>query len=218
MIKFRNDPSHDFEHVMRVYGNAKNICKIEGGDIDVVLAAALLHDVEAYPKRITKSSMSSKNSTDVAREFLIDCGWEEDKIDKVSYCIRTHAQGLTPSTIEGKILQDADRLDALGAVGIARAFSVSGSEKRFFYNPEDPFHILERELSQKDWTLDHFYTELLRVKNSMHTLTARKLAQERTLFMWRFLKQMQKEVFLLDSSLRLISSGDIANAGIEQHR
>lgn len=216
MIKFRNDPAHDFHHAMRVYRNAESICKVEAGDMDVVLVAALMHDVEVCPKGSAKSLLSVDDRADVAREFLIDCGWQQDKIDKVCYCISTHTQGLTPSTIEGKILQDADRLDTLGAIGIARAFSISGSENRSFYNPEDPFHILERELCQRDWTLDHFFKELLRVKNSMHTLTARKLAQERTLFMWRFLKQMQKEILL--GSFPMLTTKDIANTWTELHR
>lgn len=197
-IQLRRDPSHNFEHVMRVCRNAELIAKAEGGEMNIILPAALMHDLVVYPKASSKSSRSSDDSADLAEEILLDCGWRQDKIDQIGYCIRVHSfsKGLIPSTIEAKILQDADRLDALGAIGIARTFSIGGSENRSFYNPKDPFHELQRELSGQDWTLDHFYKKLLKLKNSMHTATARKLAQERTLFMRIFLEQMQKEVFM----------------------
>ena len=96
--------------------------------------------------------------------------------------------------MEAKILQDADRLDALGAIGIARTFSVGGSERRSFYNPDDPFWKSTRELDDREWTLDHFRTKLLKLKDSMHTKTAREMAQERARFMELFIKQLQKEL------------------------
>src|ERR1051326_680592 len=111
------DPAHDFEHVMRVYRNAKWLGSKEGADMEILLAAALMHDLVVYPKGSSKRSKSADDSADLAEEILRKHGFSEDKIEKISYCIRTHSYSkqIEPSTLEGKILQDADRLDALGA-------------------------------------------------------------------------------------------------------
>ena len=190
------DPAHDFHHIMRVYRNAELIGKKEGADMEVLLAAALLHDIIVYPKGSAKTSKSADDSADMAEKILQKYRYPEEKIDQVSYCIRTHSYSkrLVPSTLEGKILQDADRLDAIGAIGIARTFSVGGSESRIFYNPNDPFYKSNRRSDDRQWTLDHFQKKLLKLKDSMHTDTARKMAQDRTKFMQMFLRQLQKEI------------------------
>lgn len=190
------DPGHDFEHIMRVYRNAEFIGSREGADMQILLAAALLHDLVVYPKGSSKRSKSSDDSADLAEKILKKSGWPVEKVDRVSYCIRTHSysKGIRPSSIEGKILQDADRLDALGAVGIARTFSVGGSENRKFYNPDDPFCESGREPQDRLWTMDHFQAKLLKLHRTMHTRTAKKMAKERVRFMKAFLKQMAKEI------------------------
>jgi uncharacterized protein len=190
------DPAHDFHHIMRVYKNAKLIGLREGADMDILLPAVLLHDLVVYPKGSAKTSKSADDSADLAEKWLRGYSYPHDKIDKISYCIRTHSYSkrLVPLTLEGKILQDADRLDALGAIGIARTFSVGGSESRTFYNPDDPFCKSGRELNDREWTLDHFQTKLLRLKKSMHTKAAREIAKERARFMELFIKQLQKEI------------------------
>lgn len=190
------DPAHDFYHIMRVYKNAELIGRREGADMEILLPAALLHDLVVYPKGSAKTIKSADDSADLAEKWLQKYGYKQDKIDKISYCIRTHSYSkrLIPATLEGKILQDADRLDALGAIGIARTFSVGGSENRPFYNPADPFHKSDRELNDREWTLDHFQTKLLRLKKSMHTRAAREMAYERTKFMELFIRQLQKEI------------------------
>ena len=190
------DPAHDFHHIMRVYKNAKLIGIREGADMDILLPAVLLHDLIVYPKGSAKRSKSADDSADMAEKILRDYGYSQERIDKICYCIRMHSYSkkLTPSTLEGKILQDADRLDALGAIGIARTFSVGGSENRMFYNPGDPFFKSRRESDDKQWTLDHFQAKLLKLKDLMHTQAAKNLAQERTNFMDLFIKQLQKEI------------------------
>jgi len=189
------DPAHDFQHIMRVYKNAELIGRREGADMNVLLPAVLLHDLVVYPKGSAKTSKSADDSADMAEKWLRSYGYPQEIIDKISYCIRTHSYSkrIVPSTLEGKILQDADRLDALGAIGIARTFSVGGSECRTFYNPDDPFCRSGRELNDREWTLDHFQTKLLNLKELMYTKTARKVAQERARFMELFIKQLQKE-------------------------
>lgn len=190
------DPAHDLQHILRVYKNAELIGKREGADMEVLLAAVLLHDIVVYPKGSAKSSKSADDSADMAEKILKGYGVSKEKIDRISYCIRTHSYSrrLVPATLEGKILQDADRLDALGAIGIARTFSVGGSEDRMFYNPDDPFWKTGREPDDWQWTLDHFQAKLLWLKDSMHTKAAQEMAEERTRFMEQFIEQLKKEL------------------------
>jgi uncharacterized protein len=196
--------AHDFQHILRVYKNAEMISRQEDGvDLDIVLAAALLHDLVVYPKGSSKTINSADDSADVAKKILFEYKkYPIEKIEKVADTIRTHSYSkkLIPSTLEGKILQDADRLDAIGAIGIARTFSVGGSENRSLYNPADPFCESERRLDDAQWTLDHIKKKLMILKNSMHTKTAKKLAEQRTEFMELFLNQLRKE--LVHSSWR----------------
>ena len=190
------DPAHDFHHIMRVYKNAKRIGRREGTNMDILLPAVLLHDLVVYPKGSTKSSKSSDESADLAENILHSYGYPQDQINQICYCIQAHSYSkrVVPASLEGRILQDADRLDALGAIGIARTFSVGGSDNRTFYNPNDPFCRSDRDLDDMQWTLDHFQTKLLKLEDFMHTQTAKKIAKERTRFMKLFIRQLQKEI------------------------
>jgi uncharacterized protein len=190
------DPAHDINHIMRVYKNAKLIGSCEGSNMEILLPAVLLHDLVAYPKRSAKSSKSSDESADVAENILQRDGYPQDQINQICYCIRAHSYSkkLIPSSLEGRILQDADRLDALGAIGIARTFSVGGSENRTFYNANDPFCKSNRELDDMQCTLDHFQLKLLKLENFMHTRTGKKIARERTRFIRLFIRQLQREI------------------------
>jgi uncharacterized protein len=190
------DPAHDFYHIMRVYKNAKIIGRHERTNLDILLPAVLLHDLVMHPKGSTKSSKSADESADLAEDILQSYGYPQDEITQICYCIRMHSYSkkFVPASIEGKILQDADRLDALGAIGIARTFSVGGSENRKLYNANDPFYRTVRVIDDIQWTLDHFQTKLLKLVYSMHTETGKKMAQERTSFMLLFIRQLQKEI------------------------
>jgi len=204
LLLHNQTPAHDFQHILRVYKNAEMISRQEDGvDLDIVLAAALLHDLVVYPKGSSKTINSADDSADLAKKILFEYkNYPIEKIEKVADTIRTHSYSkkLNPSTLEGKILQDADRLDAIGAIGIARTFSVGGSENRSLYNPADAFCESERQLDDTQWTLDHMKKKLMILKNSMHTKTAKKLAEQRTEFMELFLDQLRKE--LVHSSWR----------------
>jgi uncharacterized protein len=190
------DPAHDFQHVMRVYKNAELVGTREGAIMRILLPAVLLHDVIVYRKGSDNSAKSSDDSADLAEKILQRHRYSQDEIKRISYCIRTHSfsKRLTPASLEGRVLQDADRLDALGAIGIARAFSVGGSERRSFYNAVDPFCSSDRKPDDKQWTLDHFQIKLLQLKDMMHTRTARRIAQQRTRFMMLFIRQLQREI------------------------
>lgn len=198
LLLHNQSPAHDFQHILRVYKNAEMISKQEESvDLDIVLAAALLHDLVVYPKGSSKTINSADDSAEIAKKILFEYkNYPREKIEKVADAIRTHSYSkrLVPQTLEGKILQDADRLDAIGAIGIARTFSVGGSENRSLYNPTDAFCETERQLDDTQWTLDHIKKKLMILKNSMHTKTAKKIAEERTEFMELFLNQLRKEI------------------------
>lgn len=191
----KNDTAHDFGHIMRVYKNAKTICKKENVDPKLVLYASLLHDVVSFPKYDKKSKTASKKSSNQAKKILKKYSFSNKEIKTICDAILDHSfsKNKTPKTIEGKILQDADRLDAIGAVGIARAFAVSGAEKRPFYNNHDPFCI-KRIPDDKEWTLDHFYKKLLRLEKMMNTKSAKLEAKKRTRVIRNFLDNMKKEI------------------------
>ena len=186
-----NDPAHDFEHIMRVYRNAERICKTESGNKKLVLSAVLLHDIIKNKNQKNSAQKSAK----LAEKILKDNNFSSNEIDIISCAIRDHSysKGRIPSTIEGKILQDADRLDAIGAIGIARAFSFSGSNKRPFYDPKDPFPK-NRNLNDNKWALDHFFKKLLTLEGKMNTKTGKSLAKRRTKILKNFLKEIKNEI------------------------
>jgi uncharacterized protein len=190
----QSDPSHDFEHIMRVYNNAQNICKKEKANKKLVLCAALLHDIVSYPKSHKNSKLSSINSAKKSKQILKKYSFSDEEIVIISDAIRDHSfsQNKIPETLEGKILQDADRLDALGAIGIARVFATAGSLKRPFYNPNDPF-CNKRKPDDKTWTVDHFFQKLLKLESLMNTKSGKIEAKKRTLVLKKFINQLKQE-------------------------
>ena len=190
-----NDSAHDFEHVMRVYKNAQKICKKEKANEKLVLSAALLHDIVSYPKSHKRSKMSSIESAKKSKQILKKYDFPEDEIEIISDAIRDHSfsQKKIPATVEGKILQDADRLDALGAIGIARVFATGGSLKRPFYNIDDPF-CKTRSPNDKIWTVDHFFQKLLTLESLMNTKSGKSEAKKRTKVLKDYLKQLKQEL------------------------
>ena len=190
-----NDSAHDFEHVMRVYKNAQKICILEKANEKLVLSAALLHDIVSYPKSDKRSKLSSIQSAKKSEQILKKYDFSKDEIGIISDAIRDHSfsQNKTPMSLEGKILQDADRLDALGAIGIARVFATGGSLKRPFYNIDDPF-CKTRTPDDKTWTVDHFFQKLLQLESLMNTTSGKAEAKKRTVVLKEFLKQLKQEL------------------------
>ena len=189
------DPAHDFEHVMRVYKNAQKICKLEKANEKLVLVSALLHDIASYPKSDKRSKLSSIQSAKKSEQILKNYDFSKEEIGIISNAIRDHSfsQNKTPASLEGKILQDADRLDALGAIGIARVFATGGSLKRPFYNIDDPF-CKTRTPDDKIWTVDHFFQKLLKLESLMNTKSGKAEAKKRTAVLKEFLKQLKQEI------------------------
>ena len=191
----KNDPAHDFEHVLRVYSNAEKICKKEKANKKLVLSAALLHDIISFPKSDKRSKTSSTKSAIKAKKILKKLDYSNNEIKIITDAIENHSfsKNKTPKSIEGKILQDADRLDALGAIGIARTFAVGGSENRSFYNSDDPFCI-SRKPDDHEWTLDHFFKKLLLLESKMNTKSGKIEAKRRTKILKKFLIDFKQEI------------------------
>ncbi|MDE1872811.1 MAG: HD domain-containing protein [Thaumarchaeota archaeon] len=192
----KNDPAHDFEHIMRVYSNAQRLARMERANPRLVLAAALLHDIVSYPKSDPRSKNSSVESAAKAKQILVRYSYTKEEIKIISDAIRDHSfsRDAVPKTVVGKILQDADRLDAIGAIGIARTFSVGGAEKRPFYSNKDPF-CKTRSPDDTKWTLDHFYKKLLLLEKKMNTKSAKQEARKRVEIMLEFLEDLRDEIY-----------------------
>ena len=190
-----NDPAHDFDHVMRVYNNAQKIIKKEKANQKLVLSAVLLHDIVSYPKSSKRSKFSSIDSAKKSKIILKKYNFSKEEIIIISTAIAEHsfAQNKVPQTLEGQILQDADRLDALGAIGIARVFATSGSLNRPFYNIDDPFCI-KRNPDDNLWAVDHFFNKLLKLESIMNTKSGKIEAKKRTKVLKEFLKQLKDEI------------------------
>jgi len=191
----KNDPAHDFEHVLRVYRNSQRICKTEKANSRLVLTAALLHDIVFFKKSDKQSKTSSTKSSIEAKKILQKYDYTENEVKMIASAIETHSysKDKTPKTLEGKILQDADRLDAIGAIGIARTFAVGGSENKSFYNKTDAF-CLARKPNDQVWTVDHFYKKLLLLESKMNTKAAKIEAKHRTKIIKKFLTDLKKEI------------------------
>ena len=191
---FENDSSgHDYFHSVRVYKMAMKIVGEEICDKNIVMMVALLHDVD------DKKLFQTENNAN-ARKALMDGGISQIDIERVVAIIESVSykgkDSVAPQTIEGKIVQDADRLDAIGAVGIARAFAYGGSHGRKLYDPDiSPILNMDEEKYYKyvGTTINHFYEKLLLIKELLNTDTAKKIAKKRQLFMEQFLEEFYAE-------------------------
>jgi uncharacterized protein len=189
------DAAHDWQHVLRVAANAAALCAAEGADAEVAVPAALLHELINLPKNHPDSASSGELCAERALAVLAQLRWPSEQARHIAYCIRVHgfSRGILPDTLEAKVLQDADRLDAIGAIGIARCFATGAVMRQPFYDPEDPF-CAHRPPDDKRFSVDHFYRKLLTIEATLHTATARRLAGERSRFMEAFLRQLGAEI------------------------
>lgn len=191
-----DDTSHDFEHALRVLATAERIAKEEKADLDIIIPAALFHDLVIYPKNHPDKHKSQEESAESAEKILNEINnFPKDKIEKVKICILecSFSKGIVPKLLESKILQDADGLEATGAISIMRTYSSTGMMKRPFYHSQDPF-CENRQPDDMKFALDLFYTRLLKVGERMHTKTAKEIAKRRTHFLNEFLKELKLEL------------------------
>jgi len=191
-----HDSAHDFSHSLRVANNAIAIAKHEGGDLETLVAAALLHDIGNVSKDHPESSKSSTRSSQQAKQILTSVNFPKEKLPDVLDAILCHSYsaGLTPKTHDGRIFQDADRIDGLGAIGIARVFATSATFKSKLYSQDDPFLKDGRMPNDKKFAVDHFYVKLFKVIDTMQTPTGKALAQKRIDIMKKFLENLEKEI------------------------
>jgi uncharacterized protein len=199
--EMRQDLAHDLNHVLRVVQVARALCREECGQLEVVVPAAYLHDCVSFPKNHPHRKFSSAYAADKALSFLSDIGYPAEYFDQIHHAIHAHSfsAGVKANSLDAQIVQDADRLDALGAVGIARCLQVSSQLERPFYQPDDPF-CEQRMPDDGRYTLDYFYTKLLHRADKMHTRSARQEAERRTQFMRDYLQQLGMEIAGFSSS------------------
>jgi uncharacterized protein len=191
----RLDGSHDVSHLHRVWTNVCAIRDTEGGDHQILLAATLLHDCVSVEKNSPFRSSASRLAAAKATELLAEMGWEEERTQAVAHAIESHSYSadITPTSLEAKILQDADRLDALGMVGVARLFYVSGRMGSHLYDPADP-QAQQRDLDDKRFAVDHFTTKIFTLAQGFQTATGRHMAQVRHARAERFLMEFMEEI------------------------
>lgn len=189
------DIAHDMGHLTRVLSMARRIAAAEGPHDRLVLtAASLLHDCVSVPKDSPLRSRASALAADEAVRLLSVMGFPVTSLDAVHHAVEAHSYsaGIEPRTLEAMVVQDADRIEALGAIGVARCFAVTGVIGRPLFDPEDPL-ATGRLLDDAAWGLDHFQVKLLRLPATMRTVTGREIAMGRASFVREFMQRIGEE-------------------------
>lgn len=193
------DGGHDYGHLLRVLANARQITLKEQTrgvhvDWEVVTAAVIFHDAVNLPKNAPNRHEASKLSAELASSILAPW-FDANRMALITEAIETHSfsSGLTPYSTEAKIVTDADRLESLGAFGIARTFYVSGLMGGKIVSMSDPF-AHQRSLNDRTFAVDHFYAKLLHLCERMVTPSGREMADQRHIFLESFLAQLKTEL------------------------
>lgn len=190
-----DDPAHDVAHFKRVVAAARKIAQQESARLEVVIPAAWLHDLVNVPKNDPRRAQASRLSAAAATDYLASIDYPSEFFADIAHAIEAHSYSaqIEARTLEARIVQDADRLDGLGAIGIARCFSVGALLKRRFYDPADPFGR-DRPWDDQVQSLDHFEVKLFKVVETLQTAAGRAEGQSRARFMRGYLKQLETEV------------------------
>ncbi len=192
---FKEDGSHGFDHTQRVYNLSLKISEEEDVDLDVVKMAALLHDIARMKEEVSENICHAEEGAKMAKEILTGLGVAEDKINKVAEAIEVHrySKGLKAETKEAEILQDADRLDALGAICIARVFGYSGKIGRIFYDSKLEIEEYTHN-HESNSAINHFHEKILKIKpETFKTKKAKEIAKGRYNFIQEFLDRFIQE-------------------------
>ncbi len=189
------DPSHDYLHIQRVVKNAIQLQKKEGGDLNIILPAAYLHDFLVIKKDDPRRKEASLLSANAAIEFLKTIQYSDQYLPSIHHAIHAHSFSamIKAQTIEAQIVQDADRLDALGAIGIARCFATAGKLNRIFYDADDP-SATRRTLNDQINTVDHFGVKLNHLAEQLNTMHAKQIAQQRVDLQMIYLKHFFSDI------------------------
>lgn len=190
-----SDPSHDWPHVGRVASAARELAKHETVNLECLLASVYCHDLINLPKNHPDRKNASSLSAQEAIPHLTSAGFSEDERRIITQAVIEHSfsKGLKPSSREAALLQDADRLDALGAVGILRCASVNAIMGCKFYDPFDPF-AESRELNDKEFMIDHYFVKLFKLPEMMNTLAGKSEGERRVKMMKDFLQNLKREI------------------------
>ncbi len=191
--KFHSLSHHDKFHTKRVYNMGVRIAKKEKADLEVVRAAALLHDIARAMEDEGKIADHATEGARMAKNILEEAGFPKEKIPQVIHCIEAHRfrKGMKGKSLEAKILQDADRLDIIGAIGIARVFARGGWSNIPIHDPTIP--PKEKYDGRSLTSVNHIYEKTLKVKDTINTDTARHIAEERHRFTQQFLERLLNE-------------------------
>lgn len=199
------DPAHDFLHFKRVVNTAKKLCANENANpktihkarIEVILPAAWLHDFVIIPKNDPRRKEASRLSAEAAIEFLKKIEYPETYFEDIAHAISAHSfsANIEARTVEAQIVQDADRLDGLGAIGIARCFATAGLLKRPFYSDQDPF-CETRLADDTQFTIDHFFVKLFKTADTLKTQSGRTEGIHRIQVMKKYLADFKAEIEL----------------------
>jgi uncharacterized protein len=194
-----DDGAHDDAHILRVW---RNVCAIidklgqtATPDRELLTAAVILHDCVAIAKSDPRRALASRMAAVRARELMAPFCWPTPRLDALAHAIEAHSfsAGITPESLEAKILQDADRLDAIGAIGVARCFYVAGRMGVLLYDAADP-DAHQRDLDDTRFAVDHFHTKLLALEAGFQTTPGRTMARERSTWMIGFLETLRAEM------------------------
>lgn len=190
-----DDPAHDLLHFKRVVATAKSLCSQEAAKLEVVLPAAWLHDLVNVPKNDPRRKQASKLSADAAIEFLSQINYPEKYFSEIHHAIAAHSfsANIETKSVEACIVQDADRLDGLGAIGLARCFMVAGQLKRPLYSEQDPFCV-ERSVDDQKFTIDHFYAKLFKTADTLKTKAGKLEGARRVTLMKQYLNDLNLEI------------------------
>lgn len=191
-----SDGAHDLGHLDRVWKSCRLIALDEpGADADVLAAAAYFHDAVNLPKDSPDRAQASRLSADLAVRELAAMGFDAGRMAAVHHAIAAHSfsAGIAPETVEARIVQDADRLEALGAIGLARMFLIAGQMGGALFHAADPL-AMERALDDRRYALDHLEVKLFPVVAAMQTATGRRMAEERAEWMESFRTRLLHEI------------------------
>ena len=190
-----SDSAHDLGHIERVVQNAKRYAAMEHANLDIVIPAAWLHDCVTISKGSPDRACASTMAAVKARDFLLSINYDKSLVEQIGHAIEAHSYSanIEATTTEAKIVQDADRIDALGAIGISRCLLIGGSLNRTLYSTVDPF-CGDRTPDDENFCIDHFFKKLFSIADTLQTNAAKIDAVKRVKFMKIYLAELNAEI------------------------